>query len=1142
MDDDQLITNVYRKIEREKVLINGANSMREQTDNASVRQRLDAQIREGRKNISYLEERMRELQLRKMGQSQDAAAGSDGAMSPSQYRNDGPPLPPPKDGRRGYEGEGGYGDLGPGGYSQQLAGGNMMPARAPYAPPGPAMAMPKARPNYSKLDLIKYDTPYLGPRIQLMLSQLEFKLSVEKQYKEGIEKMVRLYQLEGDRKSRADAESKRIESNQKIQLLKQALKRYEDLHVDMESATDAADDDSINAPNMRKPLTGHLSMRIRAVKDVDHAVTGRFARGPETFVIVKVEDVVKIRTKSTRTDRWAEENHEIEVDRANEIEITVYDKPGDHPLPIGMLWIRISDIAEEMRRKKIESEFNTAGWVSADKMENEGVYRQDSHFTSPSAQYYNAGGPPVMGGGQNSKSTSQSQSEPVAIDAWFALEPVGQIHLTMSFAKQMKDRKPFDIGLNRKGAIRQRKEEVHEMYGHKFITQQFYNIMRCALCGDFLKYAAGMQCSDCKYTCHKKCYPKVVTKCISKSNAETDPEEEKLNHRIPHRFDGFSNMGANWCCHCGYILPLGKKNSRKCSECNLTCHAQCAHLVPDFCGMSMEVANQILSEIRTTKRRQTTTISSMTQRQLRPTSARPTPPSGQTSMSPTQDPYGQYQAMDPRRTSAPAERTYESPPRQQTYPTASGVSVEAAKVSYAAQAPLPQSRPMPGERTQSSQSAQAAAAAALTGNRTPSQKGPPYQRSSTDYAQNQPRVSAGSYQPPMELEGSFGQSRVPQQQQQQQQPAYDPAAYAPYSGHPVQAMPQQPQVVIPQQQQMPKPSYKPPTQTVAEPRPKEGSPAQRRIGLDHFNFLAVLGKGNFGKVMLAETKASKQLYAIKVLKKEFIIENDEVESTKSEKRVFLIANKERHPFLLNLHACFQTETRVYFVMEYISGGDLMLHIQRGQFGTKRAQFYAAEVCLALKYFHENGVIYRDLKLDNILLTLDGHIKIADYGLCKEQMWYGSTTSTFCGTPEFMAPEILLDKKYGRAVDWWAFGVLIYQMLLQQSPFRGEDEDEIYDAILADEPLYPIHMPRDSVSILQKLLTREPEMRLGSGPTDAQEIMSHAFFRNINWDDIYNKRVPAPFLPQITSPTDTSNFDSEFTSVTPVLTPVQSGKI
>lgn len=138
-------------------------------------------------------------------------------------------------------------------------------------------------------------------------------------------------------------------------------------------------------------------------------------------------------------------------------------------------------------------------------------------------------------------------------------------------------------------------------------------------------------------------------------------------------------------------------------------------------------------------------------------------------------------------------------------------------------------------------------------------------------------------------------------------------------------------------------------------------------------------------------------------------------------------------------------------------------------------------------------------------------------------------------------QILLDKKYGRAVDWWAFGVLIYQMLLQQSPFRGEDEDEIYDAILADEPLYPIHMPRDSVSILQKLLTREPDQRLGSGPTDAQEIMSQPFFRNINWDDIYHKRVEPPFKPSIKNATDTSNFDPEFTSVTPVLTPVQSGK-
>jgi classical protein kinase C len=177
------------------------------------------------------------------------------------------------------------------------------------------------------------------------------------------------------------------------------------------------------------------------------------------------------------------------------------------------------------------------------------------------------GGPPQSPGfaGSNNAMSANPTIPPQPIEAWFALEPTGQVQLSLSFLKQTKDRRPFDLGLNRKGAIRQRKEAVHEMYGHKFVSQQFYNIMRCALCGDFLKYSAGMQCEDCKYTCHTKCYTSVVTKCISKSNAETDPDEEKINHRIPHRFEKFSNVGANWCCHCGYMLPFGKKNCRKCS-------------------------------------------------------------------------------------------------------------------------------------------------------------------------------------------------------------------------------------------------------------------------------------------------------------------------------------------------------------------------------------------------------------------------------------------------------------------------------------------------------------------------------------------------------------------------------------------------
>ncbi|KAJ1935763.1 Serine/threonine kinase, partial [Kickxella alabastrina] len=289
----------------------------------------------------------------------------------------------------------------------------------------------------------------------------------------------------------------------------------------------------------------------------------------------------------------------------------------------------------------------------------------------------------------------------------------------------------------------------------------------------------------------------------------------------------------------------------------------------------------------------------------------------------------------------------------------------------------------------------------------------------------------------------------------------------------------------------------------------------RKVGINDFKFIKVLGKGNFGKVMLSEEKSTSKLYAIKVLKKEFIVENDEFESTRSEKRVLLIANKERHPFLIGLHSCLQTSNHIFFVMEYISGGDLMMHVQKlGTFGERRAKFFACEILLGLAYFHKAGIIYRDLKLDNILLDKEGHVKIADYGLCKENMGYGQTTITFCGTPEFMAPEIVLEQRYGRAVDWWAFGVLIYEMILGTSPFHGEDENEIFESILEDEILYPVRMSRDSVFICQALLEKDPSKRLGSSPNDAEDIMRHSFFAGVNWDDVLNKKIPPPYVPDI----------------------------
>jgi hypothetical protein len=200
-------------------------------------------------------------------------------------------------------------------------------------------------------------------------------------------------------------------------------------------------DDSINAPNIRRPLTGKLMIRVIAVKDVDHASTSRFARGPETSVVIKVEDQLRVRTKTTRNDKWVEETHDLDVDKANEIEIIVSDKPGDHMLPIGLLWIRLSDIAEEMRRKKIEQEIAGSGWVRAENMGN-----NQEGPTSPT-NFSFPGPPPNSGSGMFANASggrTVAQAAPqgdsghdhaAVIDAWFALEPVGQIRLQLSFGK-----------------------------------------------------------------------------------------------------------------------------------------------------------------------------------------------------------------------------------------------------------------------------------------------------------------------------------------------------------------------------------------------------------------------------------------------------------------------------------------------------------------------------------------------------------------------------------------------------------------------------------------------------------------------------------------------------------------------------------
>uniref|UniRef100_H2YRH5 Protein kinase C n=1 Tax=Ciona savignyi TaxID=51511 RepID=H2YRH5_CIOSA len=314
------------------------------------------------------------------------------------------------------------------------------------------------------------------------------------------------------------------------------------------------------------------------------------------------------------------------------------------------------------------------------------------------------------------------------------------------------------------------------------------------------------------------------------------------------------------------------------------------------------------------------------------------------------------------------------------------------------------------------------------------------------------------------------------------------------------------------------------------------NPSKTSVKLTDFIFIKVLGKGSFGKVMLAELRATKEIFAVKVLKKDVISAEDDVDCTMTEKRVLAL----EHPFLTSLHSCFQNRERLFFIMEYVNGGDLMFQIQKSRkFSEERSRFYAAEVILALQFLHKHGIVYRDIKLDNILLDQDGHCKLADFGMCREGVKDGNLATTFCGTPDYIAPEILQELDYGVSVDWWALGVLMYEMLAGQPPFEADNEDDLFESIMNDDVLYPVWLTKNAVNILEMFMTKKPARRLGCGSTGESAILQHPFFATMDWVALENKQIEPPFKPSVKNIYDTTNFDSDFTRMSPRFTPIPS---
>lgn len=305
-----------------------------------------------------------------------------------------------------------------------------------------------------------------------------------------------------------------------------------------------------------------------------------------------------------------------------------------------------------------------------------------------------------------------------------------------------------------------------------------------------------------------------------------------------------------------------------------------------------------------------------------------------------------------------------------------------------------------------------------------------------------------------------------------------------------------------------------------------GEREDKKASVDDFVMLKVIGKGSFGKVLLGKHKASGRIYAVKVLSKEAIIKQNEEKHIMSERNVLL--GNVHHPFLVGLHYSFQTPGKLYFVLDYVNGGELFFHLQREKrFAVPRAMFYAAEITSAVGYLHSLNIVYRDLKPENILLDSQGHVVLTDFGLCKEDVAPGGSTSTFCGTPEYLAPEVLKKHRYGRAVDWWCLGCVTYEMICGLPPFYSRDVNEMYDRILHDPLRFPDHVPPLARSWLERLLIRIPDQRLGGGARDADEVKSHEFFSTIDWQALDRKEITPPFNPGVADVMDLRNFDPEF---------------
>jgi serine/threonine protein kinase len=294
--------------------------------------------------------------------------------------------------------------------------------------------------------------------------------------------------------------------------------------------------------------------------------------------------------------------------------------------------------------------------------------------------------------------------------------------------------------------------------------------------------------------------------------------------------------------------------------------------------------------------------------------------------------------------------------------------------------------------------------------------------------------------------------------------------------------------------------------------------SSQKVKLDDFRLVQTVGKGGFGKVLKVQNlrgSGKGKIYAMKILRKQHVVDTRQVKTTKTERRILQQID---HPFVVKLRYAFQSSSKLYMIMDYYSGGSLFYHIERrGQFCENDVRFFAAEITLALEHLHCHGVIYRDLKLENILLDDLGHVALTDFGLSKDECNETNLANTFCGTPVYVAPEVIAKEAYGFSIDWWALGVVMYELLSGRVPFASRDRRRMFDKIVNSEVEFCNFFSKDAQSIIGELLAKDPDFRLGSflNGNGGKDVQQHHFFVGYGYTDfeqVYRKDKIPPFRP------------------------------